>query len=78
MVINNFDIIRISIRPMEADSPPIIDANTVLTRTIAFECFKAIAGWHPQIIKPISDFKLSEFSSCDLFNVHKSPDIMTL
>jgi len=69
MVINDFHIFCTSIRPTKADSPLIIDANAVLTGTITLKCFKMIAGWHPQIIKPVSDFKLSQFSPRDFCNV---------
>jgi len=76
MIINNFDTVRSSIRPTKANTPLIVDSNAVLTRTIALECFKMIAGWNLQIFKPISNFKLSEFSSCNLGNVHELPDTM--
>ena len=76
MVINNFDTVRAAICPTEANTPLIVDSNAVLTRTIALECLKMIAGWNPQIIKPISDFELSEFSPCDLGNVHEFHDTM--
>jgi len=46
MIINDFDIFCESIRPTKADAPLIIDANTVLTGTIAFERLKVIAGWN--------------------------------
>jgi hypothetical protein len=77
MVINNFDTTRAaSIRPTKANTPLIVDSNAVLARTIALECLKMIAGWNPQIIKPISDFKLSKFSPCDLGNIDELPDTM--
>lgn len=60
-----------SIRPMKADPPLIINANTVLTGTAAFERLKVIAGWNSQILKAISDFELPEFSSSDLGNIDK-------
>jgi hypothetical protein len=74
MVINDFHILCTCIRPMKIDSPLLIDANAVLTRTIAFECFKVIAGWNPQVIKPISDFELPQFAPCDFSNIHELPD----
>ena len=76
MVINNFDTVRASIRPTKTNTPLIVDSNAVLARTIAFECFKMIAGWNFQVFKPISNFKLSEFAPCNLGNVHEFPDTM--
>jgi len=73
MIINDFDIFCESIRPTKADAPLIIDANTVLTGTIAFERLKMIAGWNSQILKAICDFELPEFSPGNLGNIHKFP-----
>ena len=71
MIINNFDVFCESIQPTKADSPLIIDANTILTGTIALERLKMIAGWNSQIFKAISDFELPEFSPGSLGNIHK-------
>jgi len=71
MIINNFDVFCKSIRPTKADSPLIIDANTVLAQTITLERLKAIAEWDSQILKTICDFELPEFSPGDLGNIHK-------
>jgi len=72
MIINNLNIFSESIRPAKADSPLIIDANTVLTGTIAPERLKVIAGRDSQILKTICDFELPEFSSGNLGNIYKS------
>jgi hypothetical protein len=76
VVINDFHIFCTCIRPTKTDSPLIVDADAVLTRTIAFERFKMIAGWNPQVIKPISDFELSQFAPRDFSNIHELPDTM--
>ena len=52
MVVNNLDLPRFPIAPNEADTPSVIDANTVLTATIRPQSFKAIAGRRVQIAKP--------------------------
>lgn len=72
MIVNNFDVFCESVRPAKADSPLIIDANAVLTGTIALERLKVIPGRNFQILKTISDFELSEFSPGNLGNIHKS------
>jgi len=77
MVINDFNILCTGISPTKTDSPLIVDANAVLTGTIAFECFKMVAGWNLQIIKAISDFELSQFAPRDFSNIHKLPDTMS-
>jgi hypothetical protein len=76
MVINDFYIFSPYIRPMKADTPLIVNTNAVLTGTITRECFKAIAGRHPQIIKSTCDLDLSKFTPCNLRNVNKQPDTL--
>jgi len=76
VVINNLDTVRSCILPTEADAPSIVDSNAVLTRTIASKHLKTVAGWNHQIIKPISDFELSELSTRNLGNVDESPNRM--
>ena len=71
MIISDFDVFCESIRPAKADPPLIIDANAILTGTIAFEGLKVIAGWNVQILKAISDFELPEFSPGNLGNIDK-------
>jgi hypothetical protein len=76
MVINDFYIFSPYIRPMKADTPLIVNTNAVLTGTITLECFKVIAGWHPQIIKSTSDLDLSKLTPCNLSNMHELSDTL--
>jgi hypothetical protein len=39
MIIDNFDFVRVSVHPFEADSPLLVDADAVLSLSIAFERF---------------------------------------
>lgn len=78
MIINYFDFFCESIRPAKANSPLIIDANAVLTGTIAFKRLKMIAGRDPQILKAISDFELSEFPAGNFGNINKFLDTLSL
>lgn len=47
MVINDFHILCTGVRPTKTDPPLIVDANTELTRPIAFKRFKMVAGRNP-------------------------------
>ena len=49
MVIHNFYVMRVFALPAETNAPLVIDADAVLTRAVAFESFKAVAGWQHQI-----------------------------
>ena len=43
VVIDDFDVGGPSIRPSETNPPAIINANAMLPKAIAFECFKPVA-----------------------------------
>ena len=49
MVIGNFDVKRVGVNPTETDSPLIVDANAVLTLSIAAQRFEPVAGYGPQV-----------------------------
>jgi hypothetical protein len=74
VVINDFHIFHPRIRPTKANPPLVVDTNALLTRTLALERFKMIAGWYSQIIKSGGDFKLSKLAPCHLSHVYEPPD----
>jgi len=45
MIVNNFNIFRVSILPDEAHPKLIVDADAMLTGAITSEWFKAVTGW---------------------------------
>lgn len=42
MIIDYLDVERVSVLPYEADSVLVIDSNTVLPQTIAFQSFQIV------------------------------------
>jgi hypothetical protein len=51
VVIHEFGFPRLALPPFEANSPSIVDANAVLSGSIAFQSLKTITGRHAQILK---------------------------
>lgn len=51
MIIHDGDLLRSADRPLENDSPLVIDADGMEARKIAFEGFQAVAGWHGHILQ---------------------------
>ncbi len=49
MVIDDFDVVCVSIQPAEADTPLVVDAYAVLSLAVALERFETISGRNPQI-----------------------------
>jgi hypothetical protein len=55
--------------PDEADTPLLIDTDTVLSLPVIFQRFQPVARWHLQIVKnfrPVQLRKLSESRSLDI------------
>jgi hypothetical protein len=74
MVIHNFNIVRISITPGEADAPLVIDSNTVAPRAVAFQPFQLISRRHAKILQPQRPMQVEKFSPRGPFDGLKSPD----
>src|ERR1700678_74539 len=51
VVVDNLDTVGSSVRPTEADTPLLIDADTVGARPIALELLEPVSRRHPQIIE---------------------------
>lgn len=49
----------------ETDAPLIVDSNTVLISSRAFETFQSIAWRYLETVKVRSGMKLEQFPSCD-------------
>jgi hypothetical protein len=48
VVVHYFDLVSAVVVPNKTDSPLIVDANAVLSFSIALQGFQVIAGWHSQ------------------------------
>jgi len=73
VIVNNFNVERIPFLPTEADPPSVVYADAVLSFSILFQCFEAIARRHCQIpqntcamqIKQLAAHRsLKSFESC--------------
>lgn len=75
MIIDKLGVPRLARPPHEANPPSIIDANAVLSNSIAFEGLKTIARRHTQILQPNCRVKHLKFGQrtalnlrCDAFH----------
>lgn len=73
MVVNNFDVNGSSRRPDETHTPLIVDANAVLTGSIALERFQAIARRRSQEIERQGSVQLRQLSLGDRCDRSKAP-----
>lgn len=49
MIVHDFDIVRVTRSPNEADAVLIVDPNAVLPLAIATQSLESVAGRHPKI-----------------------------
>ncbi len=72
MVIDNFDVVSVSVPPFKADPELIIDPDAVLAFPVTFECFEPEAG---QFEIPERCGRVQEFQSdpSRLFDALKLP-----
>jgi hypothetical protein len=69
MVIDNFDLVRIRVLPDETDAPLVINADTVLSGSFAFQAFEPISRRHPQILKTFRAVKTEQLAQGSPLNV---------
>jgi hypothetical protein len=65
MIVGYFNVIGIPVFPVKADSPLIVDPNTVLPLAIALEGLKSIARRDSEVLKVSGLVKVQELPPCN-------------
>jgi hypothetical protein len=73
VVINNFDLVGVSIAPHETDPPLIVNANAVLTLSISVQRLQPVARRSGQVAQLRCAIELPQFSTSHAFNCPKAP-----
>jgi len=63
MIVNDLNVVGIAASPKEAHTPLIIDADAVLTLTVALQCFQAVPRRNHQILQGASTVKVKQLST---------------
>ena len=64
MIIDDFYVMRAILPPLKANSPLLIDANTLLSITVSTQRFKSITGKIHQILDASGAFKYLQSFFC--------------
>ena len=64
MVVDDLNLFRAAIAPYETNPPLVIDADRMLSLTVAFERLKPIAGWLTQIIQRAGIIEQQQLTAC--------------
>jgi len=79
VVINDLDVMGVTILPVEADAPLVIDPDTVLAAPPTFELLQAIARRHAEIFERIRGVQSDKLSQHSLQQVGwKTPDSLAI
>jgi hypothetical protein len=76
VIICDLHVVSVSVAPHETDTPLVIDAYAVLSRTVAFQLMKSVTWRHSQIRQTFGRVQHQELSSRWLSNVHELTDIL--
>ncbi len=69
MIINDLDVVGITIMPLKTNTPLLVYSYTVLTGTISFQSFKSIAWRNPQVFCALGVVNHPQFSPRNLLNI---------
>ncbi len=71
MVIDDLDLPGIAVAPYQADTPLLVDANTVPSPSISPQGFQPVAGRRPQIVEPPSRVDRQELGPRPPLDLHR-------
>ena len=60
MIIHNFDVVSVPIKPGKANAPLPVDPDAVLTFSLAGQLFQSIGWWRAQIIDALGCMKIGQ------------------
>lgn len=69
MVIGNLDLVGITVAPLKANAPLIINAYAVLTLATTFEFLQPIPGWQSQVRQILGCIEHNQLSECPAMNI---------
>src|SRR5437879_355806 len=64
MIVNDFDVPRTVISPAKANSPLVVDSDTVLAAAIAAKFLQSVTRRHPQIVQILRAVEHLQLSFC--------------
>ena len=60
MIVHYLNVVRLAVSPDEANSPLVVDSNTVLPGPISLEGFEAVARGNPKFLQPFGGVEVEE------------------
>jgi hypothetical protein len=76
VIIRNLHVVSVSVAPHKTNTPLVVDAYAVLSRTVTFQLMKSVTRRHSQIRQTFGRVQHQELSSRWLSNVHELTNIL--
>jgi hypothetical protein len=73
VVVDDFNVVRVTVFPSEADSPLVIDPDTVLSGPIVPQFFQSITRRYSHFVYRARVVEHSELPSCGVLNIGREP-----
>jgi len=64
VIVHNLDLVRVSVLPSKADAPLVVDANAVLTLSVAVQRFEPIARRDSQVLNSACSMQIKKLPPC--------------
>lgn len=68
MVVCYFNVIGISVFPVKADAPLIVDPDAMLPFAIALQGLQPVAWWDSEVPQMLGPVKIQKFAPCNPFD----------
>lgn len=78
MVVGNLNVEGVSILPAEADAVLVVDPDTVLPLSVAFQCLKLVSGDRGQVAQRRCPVQVEQLSDRNLFDGPKPLRVLLL
>jgi hypothetical protein len=73
MVVDDFDILGSSLRPLEADAPLVVDPDAPLAGTVALEPFKPVGRRYTKVSDLPGGIDETQLAQSNRLNVRRQP-----
>jgi hypothetical protein len=73
MIVDDFDIVGLSLAPAEADSPLVTDSDTVLASAGAAKLLQAISRRQTQVVQRFGGVKHAKLTESNTLQVKRPP-----
>jgi hypothetical protein len=78
MIIDNFDVVSVTIAPYETDPPLVVNPNAVLTSAAATELFQVLAQRNPQVLQRLLVVQHRELATRGVLDALKTEAALTI